>query len=149
MSEAAQPLVSICIPAYNAGRTLRATLDSVVSQSYRNIRVVVSDNASTDDTPDIVAEYAKADPRVTLSRLPKNIGGEGNFSECIRLGSGDYTAIYHADDVYDREMVRRSVEALQQAPAAAAVFVMACGIDEAGREVRRYRFPPDIRRVFR
>lgn len=144
MSEAAQPLVTICIPAYNAGKTLRATLDSVVAQSYRNLRVVVSDNASSDDTAAIVQEYAKADPRVTLSRLPKNIGGEGNFSECIRLGSGDYTAIYHADDVYDRETVRRSVDELQRAPAAAAVFVMACGIDEAGREVRRYHFPPDI-----
>ncbi|MDA8243439.1 MAG: glycosyltransferase family 2 protein [Elusimicrobia bacterium] len=145
MTGTREPLVSICVPAYNAEKTLRDTLDSIVGQSYRNIRVVVSDNASSDSTPEMVAEYAKADPRVTISRLASNIGGEGNFSECIRLGEGEYTAIYHSDDVYDPEMVRRSVEALENAPEAAAVFVMASGIDERGREVRRYRFPDDIR----
>lgn len=142
--ETRQPLVTICIPAYNAAATIAETLGSVLAQTYRNIRVVVSDNASTDGTPDIVRSFAEKDPRVALDRLGATVSGEKNFTRCIGLGGGDYTAIYHSDDVYTPGIVSESVAVLESHPAAAAVFTMAEGIDSAGSAVREYKLPAGI-----
>jgi succinyl-CoA synthetase alpha subunit len=58
------PLVCICIPTYNAAGTIRESLESILTQTYRNIVVHVSDNCSTDDTLNVVASMA--DDRVTI-----------------------------------------------------------------------------------
>ncbi|MCX5792246.1 MAG: glycosyltransferase family 2 protein [Elusimicrobia bacterium] len=145
MTQPPQPLVSVCIPAYNVSRTLSATLDSLLSQTYHNIKIIVSDNASTDDTREIAEKYSRLDPRVVLFRQAKNLGGEGNFTECIRLGEGKYTAIYHADDMYAPDTVLRSVDALEKNEEAAAAFVMAHGVDETGSKVlRTYKLPAGL-----
>lgn len=54
-----QPLVSICIPTYNNARCLRESLDAIVNETYSNREIIVSDNASTDDTKEIADEYVK------------------------------------------------------------------------------------------
>lgn len=137
--------VCICIPAYNAEGTLAATLDSILAQTYQHIKVVVVDNASTDDTYKIASGYAEKDARVSVSRNPENIGGEGNFTRCIELASGDYTAIFHSDDIYSPEMVTRQVEYLDNNPGSGAVFAMAVNIDSAGKEGRIHRLPAELR----
>ena len=57
----AQPLVSIGMPVRNGGALFREALASVVTQDYRNLEIIVSDNASTDDTADVVREFQKTD----------------------------------------------------------------------------------------
>jgi len=126
-----EPLVCICIPTFNAERTVRETVESVLAQSYRNLIVRICDNASTDRTVEIVS--AIADPRVEVFRNEKNVGGEGNFNRCIALGAGKYTAIFHADDVYEREMVAAEVAVLEENGDIGAVFTEAAKIDENGR----------------
>jgi len=138
-------LVTICVPSYNSEKTIRATLESILGQSYKNTKIIVSDNASTDSTVAIVERYAKLDPRISVFRHSRNLGGEANFSHCIRSGSGDYTAIYHADDIYSPIMIEEQVEALEKHKAAGAVFSMAEAIDEEGRPLRTYRLPKGLR----
>lgn len=125
------PLVCICIPTYNAAATIRETLTSILAQTYTNLVVHVSDNASTDDTLKIVESVA--DARVHIHRQEKNSGAEGNFENCIRLGEGKYTAIFHADDLYERDMVAQQVARLEADQTLGAVFTAATTIDEQGK----------------
>ena len=68
-----QARVSVLIPTFNRARFLRSAIRSVLEQDYRDLRLVVVDDASTDDTPDVVASFS--DPRITYRRQPRNLGG--------------------------------------------------------------------------
>lgn len=138
----AQPLVCICIPTYNAAATIRETLASILAQTYTNLVIHVSDNASTDKTLEIVESMA--DPRIHIHRHEKNIGGEGNFTRCIQLATGKYTAIFHADDLYGTDMVAKQVAFLESHPEAGAVFTEADMIDEYSKKIGAITFPGDL-----
>lgn len=136
------PLVCICIPTYNAAGTVRETLASILAQTYPNLVVHVSDNASTDDTVKVIESLA--DPRVHIHRQVINIGAEENFNRCIRLAEGQYTAIFHADDLYEPQMVERQVAFLESHAEAGAVFTEASLIDEAGKRFGEINFPASL-----
>jgi glycosyltransferase involved in cell wall biosynthesis len=125
------PLVSICIPTYNAALTIRESLESILNQTYANILVHVSDNASSDDTLKIIESIQ--DPRLIIHRHEINIGGEGNFNRCIQYAEGKYTAIFHADDVYELEIIKTQVTFLEENDEAGVVFTEAKTIDSNGR----------------
>ncbi len=134
--------VCICIPTYNAANTLGDTLESIVSQTYRNIEIMIVDNASTDQTLDIANTYAQKDERVRIFAFSENVGGEGNFTRCIRLARGDYAAIFHSDDIYTETMVAEQVQFLEaNNPNSGAVFTLATIINDAGCE-QGLRFCP-------
>jgi len=124
------PLVCICVPTYNAVNTVRETLESILTQTYSNLVVHVSDNASTDDTLKVIESLG--DSRIIIHRNTENIGGEGNFDRCIHLAEGKYTAIFHADDIYKPDMVAKQVSFLENNPDISAVFTEADKIDERG-----------------
>lgn len=136
------PLVCICIPTYNTATTIRETLQSVLAQTYSNFVIHVSDNASTDETLKLVESFS--DPRITIHRNDVNAGGEGNFNRCIELAEGKYTAIFHADDLYEPDMVAKQVSFLESHPGAGAVFTEASLIDETGQKFGEIRIPKDI-----
>lgn len=136
------PLVCICIPTYNAAATIRETLRSILEQSYPNLVIHVSDNASTDETLKIIESIS--DTRVCIHRHDTNIGGEGNFTRCIQMASGKYTAIFHADDIYEPDMVAKQVAFLEAHPEAGAVFTEASVIDEMGHMIGEIRLPEGI-----
>jgi len=138
----ALPLVCICIPTYNAADTVGETLKSILAQTYPNLVVHVSDNASTDETLSVIESIA--DSRVTIHRYAENIGGEGNFNRCIQLAEGEYTALFHADDIYEPDMVAKQVAFLDSNPEAGAVFTEASLIDETGNSIGELRLPKGI-----
>ena len=106
-----RPLVSVCIPAYNAQRFIAETLGSVLAQTYPNIEVIVSDDASTDKTLDIVEPYAQQGVR--LMRQPRNCGRSANSNALIRASSGKYVLKLDADDLIAPSHVERQVEVLR------------------------------------
>ncbi|MDP3192344.1 glycosyltransferase [Rhodoferax sp.] len=136
------PLVCICIPTYNAAVTVHETLQSILHQTYLNLVVHISDNASTDETLQIIEEIK--DSRITVHRNLENVGGEANFNRCIQLAEGKYTAIFHADDVYEPDMVERQVAVLEAHSEAGAVFTDASLIDERGNRIGEIRLPKGI-----
>lgn len=136
------PLVCICIPTYNAAATIRETLASILAQTYTNLVIHVSDNASTDKTLEIVESMA--DPRMHIHCHEKNIGGEGNFTRCIQMATGKYTALFHADDIYEADMVAKQVAFLESHPDAGAVFTEADMIDECNKKIGVITFPSDL-----
>lgn len=133
--------VTICIPTYNAEKTLGETLDSVLDQSYSDIQVKIFDNASTDKTVQLALARAKTDPRIQVFENSQNVGAERNFDRCLKAAEGDYTAIYHSDDVYENTIVEKQVAFLDAHAECAAVATQAVYID--GDDNRRgERFLP-------
>jgi glycosyltransferase involved in cell wall biosynthesis len=142
MSDFSKPLVCICIPTYNSSLTIRETLLSITAQNYENLKIKVVDNNSTDNTIAIVS--AIPDDRIELHKNSVNVGAEGNFNRCIELGEGKYTAIFHADDVYESQMVSKQVDFLEANPDAGGVFTEATLIDERGQTVGVIKQPAEV-----
>lgn len=106
-------LVSVCIPAYNHARFLRAALESALAQSHTDIEVIVSDNKSTDDTPDVVSEFVRKDPRIRYERAAVHVGMAENFNRCLSLARGKYVKFLCADDMLEPQCVERLVWAIE------------------------------------
>lgn len=115
------PLVSLGMPVYNGERTVARALDSVLGQSYENLEVVISDNASTDKTPDICLEYASRDPRIRYYRNETNLGALPNFRRVLELTTGEYFTWACTDDRRPSHAVQMCVEALEKNPGAVMV----------------------------
>lgn len=137
------PLVSICIPAFNAGNTIRETIESLLAQSYPNFELHISDNASTDNTIEIVSGFN--DPRISIHRHEINLGGEENFNICLHLARGKYTAVFHADDIYEQTMLETQVNFLEHNLTAGAVFTQANLINGSGVKIGEIRLPSSLR----
>ena len=93
-----QGLVSIIIPAFNAGRYLAETLDSCLSQTYSNIEVIVVDDGSTDDTAGISAAYSIRDPRV-ISLHQSNSGQCSARNHALQTAKGEWVWFLDSDDL--------------------------------------------------
>lgn len=90
--------VSICIPAYNASKTIRETLNSCLIQNYPNLEILVSDNCSTDDTYKIVQEEY---PQIRLVQTKENKGGCGaNMDNLVKLCEGSIVVFLCSDDIF-------------------------------------------------
>ncbi|KFN39672.1 hypothetical protein KN63_01755 [Smithella sp. F21] len=131
------PLVSVCIPAYNAEKTIEKTLDSIICQDYENIEVIVSDNHSTDNTAKIVKQYERYNVQYFMNPIhPENLINSSsvvsNFNYVISLAKGKFIAIYHADDIYDRSIIRRQVCFLENRENTSCVFTRSHTINRAG-----------------
>src|SRR5262245_40129939 len=91
------PLVTIGIPTYNRAHYLRESISAALAQSYSKIEVIVSDNASTDNTKDVV--LALSDSRIVYSRGEQNVGAENNFARVLQLATGKYFGWLQDDDL--------------------------------------------------
>ncbi|HBG05008.1 MAG: hypothetical protein A2075_19810 [Geobacteraceae bacterium GWC2_58_44] len=121
----ADPLVSICIPAYNSASFIEKTLNSISSQSYRNLEILVGDNCSTDSTGEIIERLRQSDSRIVHVRHQSNLGYVGNLNRLLELSRGEYVAFYHSDDVYEPSIVQREVQVLTTNPEVMGVFAKA------------------------
>lgn len=114
-----QPLVSICIPAYNSAEYIKDTVESLLRQTYTNIEVVVADDCSKDNTCEILERIE--DSRLKIHRNEKNLGMVGNWNNCLRLGSGEFLKLVCADDMLDSNAIEKEVTALINHPTAVMV----------------------------
>lgn len=110
----ALPLVSICIPTYNHANVVGDALRSAMAQTYGSVEILVLDNASTDNTPQVVAEVTDSDARVSYIRNEANLGMVGNFSACISAARGKYIKFVCADDFLAPDCVTNMVDAFER-----------------------------------
>lgn len=107
----ASPLVSVIIPAYNAEAFIEKTLNSVLSQTYKNIEVIVINDGSEDRTVEIVTEILKQDPRVILlQQLNSGVAAARNLG--IEKAKGEFIAPIDADDLWYAENLEKQVQCL-------------------------------------
>ncbi|MCU7799940.1 MAG: glycosyltransferase family 2 protein [gamma proteobacterium symbiont of Lucinoma myriamae] len=91
--------LSICIPTYNRMEFISQTIDSVLSQIKDNVELVVSDNASTDETMKIINQYKNKHPNIIVHEFPSNMGADKNFQKVVELTRGRYCLLLGSDDV--------------------------------------------------
>jgi glycosyltransferase involved in cell wall biosynthesis len=113
------PRVSICLPTRNRSRTLGETICAMLAQTFRDWELIVGDDASTDDTADVVASFS--DTRIRYVRHPRNLGIYQNWNSLIPLCRGEYVAIYHDHDIYLPTIVEKSCALLDRNPRMAFV----------------------------
>lgn len=109
-------LVSVLVPAYNCCATIHYALDSLLSQSWKNIEIIVADDASTDSTAEIVASYVKRDPRVRYVRLEKNQGAYVARNAALSVAEGKFVTTHDTDDWSHPQKIELQVKPLIENP---------------------------------
>ena len=140
-----QPLVTIGMPVYNEERFLERTLESLLNQDYKNILVLISDNASTDRTGEIGTRVARANERITYSRADNNIGATANFRRVQAMATGTYFMWAAGHDEWSKNLVSESVATLESDESAAIAFATSYWIDESGQRCERVAGYSDTR----
>jgi len=122
-------LVTIGIPTYNrADGYLRNVIDRSLGQTYKNLEVIVSDNCSTDETPELVRSID--DPRLRYFRQDTNIGAINNYNFCLNQAGGKYFLLFHDDDLIDKDFIETCISALKPGQTAGAILTGVRIIDE-------------------
>ena len=96
--EILSPVVSIGLPVFNGGKSVRKTIEAVLSQTFRNFELIISDNASTDSTYKICKEFEKKDKRVRCVQQKNNMGPWWNFNFVLKEAKSDYFLWTAGDD---------------------------------------------------
>lgn len=104
--------IIIGLPVYNGEKTIRKSLDSVISQTYQEFKLIISDNASTDSTQSICAEYVKRDKRIHYIRQDKNMGPLWNFLHLLNNAESDYFVWIAADDFWEHTFLEKNISIL-------------------------------------
>jgi len=125
-----EQLVSVIVPALNSARFIGRTLQSIVSQSHRQLEIIVVDDGSVDDTPSIVSGYAQSDGRIRLySRRHGGAPAARNFAASQARGA--FLAPCDSDDLWHPEKIALQLAALRASPVNAGVaYCWSVGIDE-------------------
>lgn len=102
--------VSVIVPAYNAETFIRKSLDSIVNQVYKNIEIIVVDDASEDNTKKIIKEYADKDDRIIPFYQAKNKGVSAARNVGLKAATGDFVVFVDSDDELTPDAIRRMVD---------------------------------------
>lgn len=144
----ARPKVSLGLPVYNGARYLSRALDCVLAQGFCDFELVISDNASTDDTEKICRGYAERDARIRLTRNPRNLGIAANFRRVFELTTGRYFKWVVHDDEMSPTYLSCCVKQLDAAPPdVVLVYPRTTLIDESGKEIEPYDDHMDLRQA--
>jgi len=134
--------VDIIIPAYNAARYLRAAIDSVISQTYDDWRIILVNDGSTDDTAEIAREYQfRLGERMLIITQP-NAGMSAARNTAIRNSSAEFLAFLDSDDVWLPCRLSESLKAFQSHPDVGLAYGLITWIDEAGNVLNTFKGNP-------
>ncbi len=101
------------MPAYNCGSFIGITIDSVISQTYRNWEIIVVDDCSTDNTSDVINEHTKKDKRIKYYRLKMNSGAAVARNKAVDLANGKYLAFLDSDDVWFPDKLEKQIKYME------------------------------------
>jgi len=127
------PKVSICIPAYNTAKYLPEAIESVLAQDFTDYELVICDNASTDETPEICRSYT--DSRIRYVRFEELTNQSGNFNRCLNLAQSELIALLHADDYYLPGFISDRVARFENDTELGFIFGAVKTVDACGAEL--------------
>jgi hypothetical protein len=132
--EATLDRIDVIIPCYNYGRFLRQCVNSVLGQASVDVRVLVIDDASTDNTAEVAATLAQEDPRVTVTRHDTNKGHINTYNEGIEWASADYMLLLSADDYLLPGALKRAADLMDEHPEVGFTFGNVIEVSDSGNE---------------
>ena len=116
------PEVSVGIPTYNSESSIGKSIDSILSQSYPRVTLHISDNASTDATPDVCLDYVRRNEGISYYRLPENIGVFRNYNEVFRKSRSPYFKWLSSNDWVDPAFLSSCIDVLESNPDVVLVY---------------------------
>jgi glycosyltransferase involved in cell wall biosynthesis len=133
-----RPLVSIGMPVYNGANYIGEALKSLLAQTYPHFELIISDNASTDQTQAICEEFAARDQRIRYYRNKQNLGAAANYNRLVELARGTYFKWAAHDDLCTPATLERCVAVLEQDESIVLCHAKTAIIDEHGRPYLHY-----------
>lgn len=130
--------LSICIPTYNRAAFIGETLESIITQASDDVEIVVSDNASTDNTEEIVRQYSKKFTNLIYVRQPKNLGADANYMNVVASANGEYCWLFGSDDTMRDGAINEILTALQSEPAVLLSNRMLCDFNLKSQYVQEW-----------
>ena len=135
------PLVSVGLFVYNGERFLEQALHSIISQTFTDFELIISDNSSTDGTGEIANAFANRDNRIRYYRSSRNMGAGWNIRRVYELATGKYFKQAAADDLLEPDFLRLCVEILESDPGCVLVHTRTKEVDENGAFIKNYTLP--------
>jgi glycosyltransferase involved in cell wall biosynthesis len=137
----AAPRLSVGLPVYNGEKYLAESLDALLGQSFGDFELIISDNASTDSTPDICRQFGSQDSRIRYTRQPANIGLARNHNFVFGQAAGELFKWASYDDLYARDLLQRCIAALQDNPCAVLAHSWTALVDDSGAVTKLLEYP--------
>ena len=128
-----EPLVSICMPAYQASAWIGDAIESALAQTWQNFELVVVDDGSTDSTLEVARSYS--DPRIRVESNASNLGSAATHNRAIELSRGPYVKFLHADDRLAPDCLAAMVELAQEDLRIGLVFATRKVVAETDEEM--------------
>jgi glycosyltransferase involved in cell wall biosynthesis len=135
------PRLSIGLPVYNGADHLPESLEALLGQTFEDFELIISDNASTDDTADICHQYQEQDTRIRYFRQPVNKGSAANHNFVVEQARGEFFKWASHDDLYGRDLIRLCVEALDERPEVVLAHSWTAVIDASGAVTMALEYP--------
>ncbi|MBX7242075.1 MAG: glycosyltransferase family 2 protein [Bacteroidia bacterium] len=134
----ALPSVTIGIPVYNEGKYITETLLSAVNQSYPELKILVSDNASTDNTLEEIRKVADRFPNITVVSQPGNIGATNNFEYVMQNAGTEYFCWLGGHDILHPDFIQKAVNAFLSDSSLSLTYPESQAIDEKGNPLNTF-----------
>jgi glycosyltransferase involved in cell wall biosynthesis len=135
------PRLTVGLPVYNGEKYLVESIEALLGQTFEDFELIISDNASIDDTADICRRYAKQDRRIRYIRQPKNIGSTPNHNFLVQQAHGELFKWAAADDLYARDLLQHCVDALDEFPDVVLAHSWTAAIDSRGNVTQAFEYP--------
>lgn len=135
-----RPKVSVCIPSYNYADYISYAIESVISQTYENIELIIIDDCSLDNTDEVVSKYLSIDKRISYYKNDNNVGMVANWNLCLQKASGDYVKILCADDLLEPDCIEKCVKVFADNPTVTVVASARLLIDKDSNPIGSLAF---------
>ena len=138
-----KPLVSILLPVHNSERFLKESLQSLVSQKYRNIEIIAIDDSSSDSSYKILKSFKKKSKKLRVFRNVKRYGIVMTLNRLIRKTKGEFVVFADADDISAKNRIQKQISYLELNPNVVALGTQCRFFDEKGRNLGKSNFPTE------
>lgn len=125
-----EELVSVVMSTYNGSLYVAEQIESIINQTYSNLEIILADDASTDNTFDILKSFAEKDKRIIAYRRNTNAGYNINFSEACSKANGAYIAISDQDDIWELNKIEKQVKKINEDPGNVLVHCISARFEE-------------------
>ena len=124
--------ITVIMPTYNAEKTVKEAVNSVIAQTVKNWELIVIDDGSTDNTINILTELAKSDSRICFLKNEKNCGVSYTRNRAVALAKGEWIAFLDSDDIWQRKKLEKQLELAENHPEMVVCYTASSFIDEGG-----------------
>ena len=132
-------LVSVIIPVYKSERFIGETLDSVLAQTYKQIEIIIINDASPDNSDTIIQRYVSNSDNIRYYIQPQNGGVAAARNKGISCALGQYIAFVDSDDIWDSKKIEKQIALMEKNPNAPICYTAIQIIDEKGQIIKGKR----------